>query len=200
MLNAESMVIPQDFRSTDSKVRTSLYSIMGSLQRWPRFKVMDSACRSSRETWKGWAIFSSWLVVAEHAQFCDIAPLSNNHGDGYKNVTKKWKSRCIKLYSACSASFNLSNVGSLFWSRILKDCIEVQERRKKVVAVCSRPPQKVKLGISSRSSSVVTVNKCAKNRDASAKLLFCQSKPIAFLPFSLTSPSSLLKLPNTTVK
>ena len=28
------------------------------------------------------------------------------------------------------------------------------------------------------------------------KLLFCHSKPIVFLPFSLTSPSSLLKLPN----
>ena len=35
-------------------------------------------------------------------------------------------------------------------------------------------------------------NKC----DARAKLLFCQSEPIAFLPFSLTSPSSLPKLPN----
>ena len=29
-------------------------------------------------------------------------------------------------------------------------------------------------------------------RDARAKLLFCQSKPIAFLPFLLPSPSSLL--------
>ena len=38
--------------------------------------------------------------------------------------------------------------------------------------------------------------KCTKKRDARAKLLFCQSKPIAFLPFSLTSPSSLLELPN----
>ena len=28
-----------------------------------------------------------------------------------------------------------------------------------------------------------------------ATLLFCQSKPIAFLPFSLPSPSSMLKLP-----
>ena len=35
-----------------------------------------------------------------------------------------------------------------------------------------------------------------KKRDARAKLLFCQSKPIAFLRFSLPSPSSLLKLPN----
>ena len=35
-----------------------------------------------------------------------------------------------------------------------------------------------------------------KKRDARAKLLSCQSKPIAFLPFLLLSPSSLLKLPD----
>ena len=35
-----------------------------------------------------------------------------------------------------------------------------------------------------------------KKHDARAKLLFCQSKPITFLPFSLPSPPSLLKLPN----
>ena len=35
----------------------------------------------------------------------------------------------------------------------------------------------------------------SKKRDACAKLLFCKSKPIRFLPFSLPSPSSLLKLP-----
>ena len=34
--------------------------------------------------------------------------------------------------------------------------------------------------------------KCTKTRDARAKLLFCQSKPIAFLAFSLMSPSLLL--------
>ena len=34
-----------------------------------------------------------------------------------------------------------------------------------------------------------------KKRDARAKLLFCRSKPVAFLPFSLPSPSSLLKPP-----
>ena len=42
----------------------------------------------------------------------------------------------------------------------------------------------------------MTAKKCTKKRDARAKLLFCQSKLIAFSPFSLTSPSSLLKLPN----
>ena len=45
-----------------------------------------------------------------------------------------------------------------------------------------------------RSISVLTVLR--KKRDARAKLLFCQFIPIAFLPFSLASPSSLLKLPN----
>ena len=39
----------------------------------------------------------------------------------------------------------------------------------------------------------MTSKKCTKKRNARAKLLFCQSKPIAFLPFSL--PSSLVKLP-----
>ena len=42
----------------------------------------------------------------------------------------------------------------------------------------------------------MTAKKRTKKRDACAKLLFCQSKPIAFLPFSLPTPSSLLKLPN----
>ena len=36
----------------------------------------------------------------------------------------------------------------------------------------------------------VTAMKCTKERDAPAELLFCQSNPIAFLPFLLTSPSS----------
>ena len=35
-----------------------------------------------------------------------------------------------------------------------------------------------------------------KGRDARAKLLFCLSKPIALLPFSLPSSSSLRKLPS----
>ena len=40
-------------------------------------------------------------------------------------------------------------------------------------------------------SRVKMAEKCTKTRDARAKLLFCLSKPIAFLPFSLPSPSSL---------
>ena len=46
----------------------------------------------------------------------------------------------------------------------------------------------------SRRSRAMMAPKCTKKHDARAKLLFCYSKPISFLPFSLPSPSSLLKL------
>ena len=39
-------------------------------------------------------------------------------------------SRCLKLYRGYSISFYSSNVGELFWSWILKDCIKVQEKKK----------------------------------------------------------------------
>ena len=35
---------------------------------------------------------------------------------------------CLELYCTLSISFNLSDVGKLFWSWILKDCIEVLEK------------------------------------------------------------------------
>ena len=63
-------------------------------------------------------------------------------------ATKKSK----KLYRAYSISFSSSNVGVFFfflffWSWILKDCIIVQEKKKEVVVLCSRPLENVKLGI-----------------------------------------------------
>ena len=48
------------------------------------------------------------------------------------------KSRFLKIYRAYSYSFNSSNVGIFFCSWILKDCIKVQEKKKKVVVLCSR--------------------------------------------------------------
>ena len=45
-----------------------------------------------------------------------------------------------------------------------------------------------------RHCLTVTAYKCTKNRDARTKLLFCYSKPIAFLTFSLPLPLSLLRL------
>ena len=52
-----------------------------------------------------------------------------------------------QICRAYSISFNSSNVGNFFWIWILKNCIKVQEKKRKVVVVCSRPRQNVKLGI-----------------------------------------------------
>ena len=72
-----------------------------------------------------------------------IGSLSNNDGDGCENVTKEVNPRCFKRYPAYSISFTSSNVGKCFWSWILKDSIKVQEKKKKVFVLCSRPRENV---------------------------------------------------------
>ena len=61
--------------------------------------------------------------------------------------------RCLKLNRTYSIPFNSSNVGKLFWSWILKNCIKVQEKKKKVVVFCFRPRQNMKLGSCSRATT-----------------------------------------------
>ena len=68
-----------------------------------------------------------------------LGSFSNNEGDGYENFTLKVNSRCFKLYRAYSISFNSSNVGNVFWSLILKDCIEFHEKKKEVAVLGSHP-------------------------------------------------------------
>ena len=51
--------------------------------------------------------------------------------------------------------FLKTSLGNLFWSSILKECIEVQEKKKVVAVACSRPWQKVKLGIFGRKKWIV---------------------------------------------
>ena len=76
-----------------------------------------------------------------------LDPPLNNDGKGYENVTLKVKSaRCFKIYRAYSVSFNSSNVRNFLWSSILKDCIEVREKKGEVLVLRSRPLQNVKLG------------------------------------------------------
>ena len=48
----------------------------------------------------------------------------------------------VSVEKVCS-----SNVGKFFWSWILENCIEVQEKEKKSVVLGTRNPQNVKLGI-----------------------------------------------------
>ena len=70
-----------------------------------------------------------------------IGSLSDKDGDGYERVPEKVNSRYFKLYRAYSTSFNSSNVGECYWIWILKDSIRWKEKKKKVVPLCSRPPE-----------------------------------------------------------
>ena len=82
-----------------------------------------------------------WLLFPS-----DINECESNDGEGYESVTKKVNSRRFKSYLAYSISFTSSHFGKCFWSWILKDCIKVQEKKKKVFVLCSRPRQNVNLG------------------------------------------------------
>ena len=72
--------------------------------------------------------------------FVIVGSLSNNDGNDYKNITSKVNSLCFKLYLTYSISFNSANNGEFFWSRILKDYIEVPEKKKKIAVLCLHPP------------------------------------------------------------
>ena len=93
------------------------------------------------------------------------------------------KSHCFKLHRSYSISFTLSNVGEIFWGWIQKvrtyltySIKQVREIEKFHVAVVQQRLRNVR-----------------KGRDARAKA-------VAFLSFSLPSPSSLIRLPNVVIK
>ena len=73
-----------------------------------------------------------------------IGSLSNNGGGGYENVTKV-KSNCFKLNRAYSILFNSSNVDNFFleWNSNTLP-VEVQEKKKKVIVLRSRPPREIR--------------------------------------------------------
>ena len=78
-------------------------------------------------------------------------------------------------------------VEKFFGSWIIKDCIEIQVKEKKVVVLCCRPQQNdVKLGRFTPSS-------CCDGKQKSVTQSCCfYFKPIAFSPFLFLSPSSFL--------
>ena len=104
-------------------------------------------------------------------------------------------SRGFKLHRVYSISFNSSNVGEFVWRWILKDCIKVQEKRKRVVVLCSRPLKtrdiwQFHVVVAQRRQGnaqkrVMDVQVCCF---ANLNLLFL------FLPLSLPSPSRRISI------
>ena len=98
----------------------------------------------------------------------------------------------LQTYRAYSMLFISSNLSEFFRSWILKDSINNQKKRKRVVVLFSRPPQNVKFGSFTSQSCNYCVEMYKKSWCA-CKVVVLLIKPIAFLPFSLPSPSSLLQ-------
>ena len=94
---------------------------------------------------------SNWPIAAQGTIRCTCASRMAR-SNSREFTQRRWQRlrkrqlRCLKLNRAYSNSFNSLNVSKCFWSWILKDCIKVQEKKKKVFVFCSRPRQNVKLG------------------------------------------------------
>ena len=102
-----------------------------------------------------------------------VESLTTNNGDGQEKVTQKVNLCCLKLYCAYFILFNSSNVGKFFWSWILRDCIKVQEKKKKVMfSGVSNLDKKSNLALSC-CSHATSAKKCTKKAWSHAKLLFC---------------------------
>ena len=99
-------------------------------------------------------------------------------GDGFENVTSKVNSHSFKLYRAYFIYVNSSNVQFQKTVSKFRKRKESRSRIFHVVVVQWRQRNVPK--------SVMHVQSC----------MFCQYKLIAFMSFSLKSPSSLLKFRN----
>ena len=75
------------------------------------------------------------------------------------SATLKSEFALPQTYRAYSISFNSSNVGKFFWSWILKDCIKVEEKKKKVFVLLF--PSSTKREI--RQFQVVVVQRRQRN-------------------------------------
>ena len=105
-------------------------------------------------------------------------------------------SLCLKPYHAYSNSFSSSNVGKFFWSWILKTVSKFRKRKGKFLSHVFTSSTKSEI----RHFHVVVAQRRQRNVQKSMirgqRCCINQSEPIAFFPFSLPSPPSLLKLPH----
>ena len=88
---------------------------------------------------------------------------------------------CFKLYRTYSnQTLSIRQMlANVFWVFIVKDCIEVQEKKKKVVVLCSRSPQNVDLGRIFTCQSCSDGKKMYKKAWCTCIVVFCQSKPVS---------------------
>ena len=93
--------------------------------------------------WKFWNLEMAYYNAALIACRFPLAPLGSLSIDDGDRDDEKCIRAYFKLFRAYSIAFSSLNVGESFGSWIIKDSIEVQEKKKKVVVSSSRPPRNV---------------------------------------------------------
>ena len=105
-------------------------------------------------------------------------------------------SHCFKLHRSYLISFNLSNVGKIFWVESEGTVSKFWKRKRKFLCVLTYP---IKRARQIRKFHVAVVQRRLRNIQKSVmhvqSCYFANINLFLFLPFSLKSPSSLLKLP-----
>ena len=67
--------------------------------------------------------------------FTHIFVTEEDDDESGKNVSWKVNWRCFQVHCSYSMSFNLSNVGEVFWSWILEDCFYVTKNKQRCCLV-----------------------------------------------------------------
>ena len=131
--------------------------------------------------------FASWNISTLRSLSVLLGSLCSNEDDEYENDTSKVTSRSSKFIVIIPTCSIRQMLAFFFWSWILKDCIEVQKKKKKVHVLHN------KWNFTSLSCS--DGKAMYKKAWCTCRFFFFlgQSKPVPFLKFSLTSPSSLLR-------
>ena len=117
-------------------------------------------------------------VVVMVAKFLD-----DNHN---RKFTQKVNSHCFKLYRSYSISFNLSNVGEIFWIEFQRTVSKFRKQKKETF--CLSFTYSVKRARENRKFDVVVVQGWLKNVQKSVVQVqsFCFTNINSlFLPFSV---------------
>ena len=124
-----------------------------------------------------------------------LGTLRCEDGNGRENVAEKVNSPSFNLHRDYFKSLTLWNVGEPSKGWIPKNHIQVQKEGGNFVVACVLPLYNVKFGIF--TSWLCTEGKeMYKKTWCTRKIVLLVIKPIAFVMFSLPSPSSDRKVPN----
>ena len=120
-----------------------------------------------------------------------VLPITHFAWKYYNSTVPSEKRKSIERFRVNKESGQIFSTGRKSSSAVWTKTVSKFRKRTKSLS-CVHVSHKTWNQAFSRRSRAVTGNKCTKKHDARAKLLSCQSKPTAFIPVSLTSPSCII--------